>query len=157
MAHTVYIGIGSNLGNRLENCERSVRYIAKLPKTRVTAVSRWIINPALGPDKDRHQPDFVNGAVKIETDLKPDDLLAELQDIEATEGRLPNHDKWAARTIDLDILFYDDAVIRTTRLTIPHPEIHRRPFVLKPLCNIEPGFVHPVLKKSVSMLLQSVS
>jgi len=154
MKHIVYIGIGSNLGNKLENCDKAVRYLSKIPTTRVLDASKWYLNPALTEDLNDKHPDFINGVVKIETELTPEELLNEIFDIEAAKGRLPKHDRWAPRTIDLDILFYDDIIIKTEQLIIPHPEVHKRVFVLKPMCDIEPNLIHPAINKSMKELLK---
>lgn len=191
MRHTSYIGIGSNLGNRKDNCIKAVEYLRGRKDIEVTAVSKWYETEAMTLDGER-QPPFINGAVKIVTDLSPHVLLQTLQDIETKLGRPADHPKWSARIIDLDILFYDDLVIdnndlkplkksslgviaseakqsrgiaaapsgprndfyRSFDLIIPHPKIEKRTFVLKPMCDIAPELVHPVLKKSIRQLLE---
>jgi len=96
---------------------------------------------------------FVNLVVKIKTALKPLDLLDKIQDIQKTIGRKDSILRFGPRVIDLDIIFYDDQVIRTDILEIPHPRMHRRRFVLKPICDIEPSMMHPVLGKDMQTLL----
>src|SRR5690606_32562434 len=100
----------------------------------------------------KDQPDFINCAVEIETGLPPEKLLAELQSIEETLGRVSSG-RWRERKIDLDIVFYDRLIMNTDALTIPHPRAHLRRFVLEPLTEISPGLVHPVLGATVSGLL----
>lgn len=99
---------------------------------------------------------FMNGVARIETDLAPQRLLAKLQEIEARLGRVRTGIKWEPRTIDLDILFYDGLVMDAPALKIPHPELHKRMFVLRPLCDIAPSLMHPVLNKTVKQLLEEL-
>lgn len=153
MRHTAYIGIGSNLGNKLKNCEAAVDYIASLDQTNIMAQSNWHENPAAVLAPDEKQPDYINGAVKIETGFGPAELLSKLKEIEISMGRPADHRKWLPRTIDLDLLLYDDLVWEGETLTIPHPEAAKRIFVLKPLCDIEPELAHPVLRKTMLELL----
>lgn len=154
--NVAYIGIGSNLGDRFQNCSIAIDKISSVKDTRILAVSDWFENPALVPDKKIDQPDFVNGVVKIETPLTPEILLERLKEIETSMGRPETNEKWSARTIDLDILFYDNLIIDSENLKIPHSELHKRVFVLKPLCDIEPGLIHPKLKTTVEELLSKI-
>ena len=102
------------------------------------------------------QPKFINMAIKVKTDLEPGELLELLKKIESETGRQPGT-RWGSRAIDLDILFYDDLIFKTVDLEIPHPAIAEREFVLKPLAEIAPDSVHPVLKKSIRELLDNIS
>jgi 2-amino-4-hydroxy-6-hydroxymethyldihydropteridine diphosphokinase len=147
-----YIGIGSNLGNREENCERAVRLLIEHGIT-VTKRSSLIETEPWGV---REQPKFINMAVEIGTDLDPEGLLRILKKIELEIGRLPTS-HWGPRIIDLDILLYDDLIVETPDLTIPHPGISEREFVLKPLAEIAPDKIHPVLGKSIKSLLMELS
>ena len=147
----VHIGIGSNLGNREENCKKAIGLLLENGIT-VTRLSSMIETEPWGVT-DQHE--FVNAAVETHTDLGPEELLVTLKKIESDMGRLPSA-KWGPRLLDLDILFYDDLVMKTDDLEIPHPYIKERDFVLKPLAEIAPEKVHPVLKKTVSELLQSL-
>jgi 2-amino-4-hydroxy-6-hydroxymethyldihydropteridine diphosphokinase len=149
---TAYIGIGSNLGSREENCERAIKLLIENGIT-VVKRSSMIETEPWGVQK---QPKFINMAVEIETALKPDALLHLLKNIEIEVGRLPTS-HWGPRRIDLDILLYDDLIIKTPELEIPHPHISERDFVLKPLAEIAPEKVHPVLKKRVRELLSELS
>lgn len=149
MAKT-YISVGSNIGNRLENCRKAVSAVADI--ARVTAVSSVYETEPVGP---KDQPDFINCAVEIETDLPPRKLLAELLSIEDALGRV-RKERWRERAVDLDIIFYGSLVMNSDDLTIPHPRAHLRRFVLEPLAEIDPAFVHPVLGASVSELLEKV-
>lgn len=134
---TAYIGIGSNLGDRQRNVDAAVRLLSEETSVKVLAQSKWYNSPALTHDGSQ-QPDYLNGVIKIETSLEPEQLLDACQSIEQQLGRPAKHGKWETRTIDLDILLYDDHVINTSRLTIPHPEIAKRGFVLEPLYDIAP-------------------
>jgi len=149
--HIAYIGMGSNLGNREENCERAIKHLIK-NGIKVTKRSSMIETEPWGV---KDQPKFINMAVEIETGLRPDELLRLLKKIEVEVGRLPAS-RWGPRIIDLDILFYDDIVIKTSELEIPHPDMGERNFVLKPLAEVAPDKVHPVLKKSVKDLLKEL-
>ncbi len=146
---TAYIGIGSNLGNREENCEKSIQLIEEDSGIKVTKRSSMSETEPWGI---KDQPKFINMAVEIVTDLEPEALLSLLKKIEKASGRKPGK-QWGPRVIDLDILFYDDLVLKTPGLEIPHPEICKRDFVLIPLKEIAPDKVHPVLKKKIKELL----
>ena len=146
---SVYIALGSNKGNKLQNLQSAVDAIFKTVGA-VKKISKIYDTPAMGFDGD----DFYNTCIKVETELKPKKLLKKLKDIEKALGRSTKRsDKYESREIDLDILFYDDEVIEEKTLTIPHPELHKRRFVLQPLCDIAKGFQHPEFKKSVDDLL----
>lgn len=148
MPAKVFIAIGSNLGDRVENCRKAVELIGKLPSTKVIRESSLYETEPWGYED---QPLFLNGAVEIETSLSPVELLVELKRVEAETGRQETF-RWGPRAIDLDIVFYGDDVINEGGLTIPHPRAHERPFVLVPLKEIAPDLIHPVLKKTVSEL-----
>jgi len=149
IAHQVYIGIGSNVGNKRENFFEAVTRLAKLPDTRVLKESSLYESEPLGEAKEW----YVNGAVEIETRLKPDMLLKKLKNIERSMGRKKIKKRWGARIIDLDILLYDSAVVKKKTLRIPHPEMATRKFVLIPLGEIAPQVVHPELGVTISDLL----
>lgn len=148
---TAYIGIGSNLGNRAENCVNAITLLIA-DGVRVTSISSMIETEPWGI---KEQPKFINMAIQIQTPLAPDDLLKLLKDIEVRSGRVPGP-VWGPRIVDLDILFYEDLVMKTPELEIPHPGAGSRDFVLKPLAEIAPELIHPVLKKSVRELLHSL-
>ncbi len=152
MTHAAYIGIGSNLGNREKNCERAIRLLIEHGIT-VTKRSSMIETEPWGV---REQPKFINMAVEIGTELDPEGLLSIFKKIEEEIGRLPAS-RWGPRIIDLDILLYDDLIMETPDLVIPHPGMSEREFVLKPLAEIAPEKMHPVLKKSIKSLLMELS
>jgi len=143
MGHIAYIGIGSNLGDKLDYCERAISKILKTNRQKLLAKSSFYKTQAIGYTS---QDWFVNGVIKIQTDLGAYELLQTLKAIESQLGRAETV-RWGPRTIDLDILFFDDAKIYTERLQIPHPLIQERQFVLIPLAEIDRDFIHPVLKR----------
>jgi len=150
--HIAYTGIGSNLGNREENCAIAI----KLLEMEGITVSRRSSMIETNPWGVEDQPKFINMVIEIETALQPHDLLALLKKIEGKVGRKATS-RWGPRVIDLDILFYNDTVLETGELIIPHPEIEKREFVLKPLTEIAPDKIHPVLKKSIREMLRDLS
>ena len=150
---TVYIGIGSNLGDREKHIEDATRRVRELPGVvEVRGSSLYETEPVGGPP----QGPFLNGALCVETALEPLDLLRGLQAIEAGLKR-ERVVKWGPRTIDLDILLFDDLVLQTPDLIIPHPLMHERDFVLRPLNEIAPDVVHPVLELTTAELLSELS
>jgi 2-amino-4-hydroxy-6-hydroxymethyldihydropteridine diphosphokinase len=149
MGHIAYIGIGSNLGDKLSQCERAVSEILKIDRHKLLARSSLFKTQPIGYTP---QDWFVNGVLKIETDLEALELLRTLKTIESKLGRTETF-RWGPRAIDLDILFFDDIEIHTEELQIPHPRIENRQFVLIPLAEIDRNLVHPVFKKTVQQLL----
>jgi 2-amino-4-hydroxy-6-hydroxymethyldihydropteridine diphosphokinase len=152
MTHQVYIGIGSNVGNKRENFFEAVTRLTKLPDTRVLKESSLYESEPLGDAKEW----YVNGAVEIETKFKPDMLLKKFKNIERAMGRKKIKKRWGARIIDLDILLYDSAVVKKKHLRIPHPEMPTRKFVLIPLSEIAPQVIHPELGVTISEMLIKV-
>ncbi|MCL2062161.1 MAG: 2-amino-4-hydroxy-6-hydroxymethyldihydropteridine diphosphokinase [Firmicutes bacterium] len=147
---TAYIGLGSNVGNREKNLSSAVDAINARSDCFITACSTFTeYKPYLNID----QPDFLNGAAKICTLLPPRGLLSALNEIENKLGRVRTQ-RFGPRTVDLDILFYENAVVNEQDLIIPHPDLHNRLFVLEPLCALNPALLHPVIKQSVSVLLR---
>jgi len=148
--HTVYLGLGSNLGDRAANLRRAVK--ALTPKATVLAQSAAYETPPWGVT---NQPAFLNMAVKAATELRPMELRDYVKGIEVALGRERSY-HWGPRVIDLDILFYDDLIVNEPELVIPHPRLHERGFVLVPLESIASELVHPVLGRSIGELLQNV-
>jgi 2-amino-4-hydroxy-6-hydroxymethyldihydropteridine diphosphokinase len=149
ITHQVYIGIGSNVGNKRDNFFEAVSRLAKLPDTKVIKESSLYESEPLGDAKEW----YINGAVEIETKFKPEMLLEKFKNIERAMGRKKVKKRWGARIIDLDILLYDSAVVKKKNLRIPHPEMTTRKFVLIPLSEIAPQVVHPELGVTISELL----
>jgi len=153
VAHHVYVGIGSNLGDRKANTLEAVDRVSKLNRTRVVRASSLYESEPFGDAKTW----FVNSVIEIETEFLPDELLKKLKAIEKAMGRKRVKGKrWGSRVIDLDILLCDQEVVETRSLKVPHPEMHRRRFVLLPLAELAPHVVHPQLGHSVSALLATV-
>ena len=146
-----YIGIGSNLGDRHDNCRRAIELLKKSGLIVSKQSSMYETEPWGLID----QPAFVNMAIEIETELDPQGLLTLLKRIEKEMGRQETA-RWGPRIIDLDILIYDEIVLQNDALTIPHPLMHEREFVLGPLSEIAKDLLHPVLKKKISDLLRDV-
>ncbi len=141
--HTVYLALGSNLGDRLANLKQAIAALP--PQMEVKAKSSVYETPPWGYED---QPKFLNQVIKAKTYLDPEPLLKHLKRLEVALGRqesFPN----GPRLIDMDILFYDDLVLNSPALVIPHPRLHERGFVLLPLMEIAPDLIHPVNKKSV--------
>ena len=146
--HIVYLHTGSNLGNRAENLSKVNDLITKFIG-KIVAKSGLYETEAWGVTD---QPNFYNQALKVETTLTPQAILEKILLIETEYFNRIREEKWAARIIDVDILLYDDAVIKTENLIIPHPHLHQRNFVLIPLMEIAGMFIHPTLKETIEDL-----
>jgi 2-amino-4-hydroxy-6-hydroxymethyldihydropteridine diphosphokinase len=150
MPHRAFIGIGSNLGDRKANFLEALDRIQKIPGTRIVKQSSLYESEPLGDAKTW----FVNAVVELETESGADELLRRLKQIETAMGRKRVRGKrWGSRVMDLDILFFDNEIINKRTLKVPHPELHNRRFVLAPLSELAPQFIHPKLSVSVSELL----
>jgi len=145
---TAYIGLGSNLGKRQDNIKSALGILAEVADIEVVRVSELIETNPLG---QAEQPMYLNAVAELRTSLSPDDLLKILINIETALGRM-RLEKWSSRNIDLDILLYGSEVIDSPHLTIPHPQMHMRSFVLEGLAALNGAFVHPVIKESLSEL-----
>ena len=148
--HRAYLGLGTNLGDRAANIAGALRRMADFGT--VAAVSSLYETEPWGIAE---QPKFLNAACLLMTALPPHDLLVALKHIEQAMGRTPTV-RNGPRLIDIDILFYDDVILATPGLTIPHARLHERSFVLRPLLEIAPDVVHPVLKRTVCALAETV-
>jgi 2-amino-4-hydroxy-6-hydroxymethyldihydropteridine diphosphokinase len=148
----VFVGLGSNVGDRRRFLRKAVEALGRLPGTRVVKVSRVYETSPVGP----RQRDFLNAAAEVRTALSPAALLAALKAAERSLGRRPRG-KWGPREIDLDILYFGGRVARRGRLRVPHPRRAERLFVLKPLAELAPRFRDPLLKKTVASLLAALT
>jgi len=146
----VFIGLGSNLGDRLSNLRTALEEMSSLPGTRLLETSSTYETLPWGYE---NQPKFLNLVCVVKTSLTPLQLLAELKRIEEGMGRTRSF-RYAPRPIDLDILLWGAEVIASAELTVPHPQLHLRDFVLRPLTELNPDLIHPTLKRRVGQLLE---
>jgi len=145
--HQVYISLGSNLKDKFTNIKLALYYLKSIGKI-VKKSSLYKTSPV----ENENQPFFLNCVVKIYTNLTAYKLLNELKNIEKKLGRKKTKKRFQPRVIDLDILFYDKKIIRSKNLTIPHEKLHKRKFVLWPLAEVAPNFIHPILKKTIKKI-----
>jgi 2-amino-4-hydroxy-6-hydroxymethyldihydropteridine diphosphokinase len=155
LREVVYIGFGSNVGDRVDFCDRALTLLSLLPHSQVTGVSLLYETEPVNDGANPGDGWFLNGVIQLETDITPKSLLTVLREIEGSLGRDQDH-RSGPRTIDLDILFYGERVIEDPDLTIPHPRLHQRRFVLMPLSELDPLFIHPTRQRSVNQMLAEV-
>ncbi|MGO9612534.1 MAG: 2-amino-4-hydroxy-6-hydroxymethyldihydropteridine diphosphokinase [Dissulfurispiraceae bacterium] len=148
----VYLGIGSNIDNREANCLSSLEHLKK----RGIVIRKCSAIYETEPWGIKDQPRFINMAVETETDMSAEKLLDLLKDVEHSMGRKETM-RWGPRVIDLDILFYDDAIVTSERLHLPHPMLHERDFVLIPLVEIAPDKMHPTRHKTIRELWEDLT
>ena len=151
---TAFISLGSNIGDKFMYCRQGIAGLEGAPRTAVTGRSRVYRTE---PVDYREQDWFVNVVVRIATRLDPFELLRLLNTLEQMAGRDRTGVRFGPRTLDMDILFYGSRVIDTESLVIPHPRMHKRRFVLQPLCDIDATIVHPVFRKNVQYLLDHLN
>ncbi len=150
--HLAYIGVGSNLGDKEEYLNLAVESLKKHSKCKVLQVSDYITTAPVGGVP---QDDFLNACIELSTILTPNELLELLMEIEL-EAKRERVIHWGPRTLDLDLLFYDDVIMDSKKLTLPHPELHKRGFVLEPMAQINPYYRHPILDKTIRELLEAI-
>lgn len=150
LPNIAYLSTGSNLADKLANCQNGLSALGASPGVLLEAVSGFYLT---APMDYLDQPWFVNAAARIRTSLDPFGLLKLLKILERRLGRKHRGVRFGPRVLDFDILFFNDAVLASPRLAIPHPRLHLREFVLRPLCDLNPGLVHPVLGKTAACLL----
>ena len=146
-----YIALGANLGDREKNLRNALAILASSSGLKLTAASSFLENPAVGGPPD--SPPFLNAVAELEAKRPAHEVLWRLLEIERALGR-ERREKWGPRTIDLDLLLYGDEVISTDDLTIPHPRLHERRFVLQPLAEIAPELIVPGLNRTIRDLLE---
>ena len=147
----VAVSLGSNLGNSRVILGAAVKALAESSEITLEAQSSWYQTPALGPP----QPDYLNGCLRLRSTYSPEHLLEMLLNVETQFGRVRNQ-RWGPRTLDLDLLLYDQWVMNTPRLTLPHPGLHQRAFVLVPLAQILPDWIHPIYHQAIAQLVKTV-
>ena len=150
---TVYIGIGSNLGEPYENCIRAVEAIRDHSLCEINVLSPFYRTQPVGIEGDNW---FINAVLSINTTLSPAELIEMLLDVEKKMGRTRTKVRWESRIIDLDILLIGSEIINDKNLTVPHPRMHTRRFVMAPMADIAPDFIHPVLGKSMAEILDEI-
>ncbi len=149
--NTVYFSLGSNVDDRIQHIHNALHDISNTIGP-IQTISSYYQTKAWG---NNLLPDFINICIKVKTILSADEVLKKTLTIELNLGRLRNDNKqYQSRTIDIDILFYNSDVINTNQLQVPHNKLHQRNFVLKPLLEITPNFIHPVLLKTIAVLNQ---
>jgi len=148
----VLVAMGGNIGNVRDCFTRARTDIEKFAETHLSGSSMLYCSPPLGPPE---QADYLNAMILLKTELAPLDLLRNLQSIEIRHGRIRT-ERWGPRTLDLDLIMYDHIILDTGKLTLPHPHMHKRIFVLQPMCELLPGWVHPGLGMSASAMLNSL-
>ena len=151
--HTAYISVGSNLGDKLANCRKGIEALTASGHSKILAQSPFYATEPVGYE---HQDWFINAVVQLETAHGPFQLLDQIESIQRAAGRKLNPVRFGPRILDLDIILYNDRIIHSARLVVPHPRMHKRRFVLKPICDINPDIIHPVLKKKMRLLLESL-
>jgi len=149
----VFIGFGSNLDNPINQCLSAIKHIQSFPETDVIQVSPFYHTEPFGPVI---QPWFINGVIQISTNLEPFRLLLLCQEIEHNQSRTRSL-KWEPRTIDLDILYWEDRIVVSRQLTIPHQWMHLRRFVLRPFADIDPEIAHPLSGITIKNLLSRLN
>ena len=150
--HKAYIALGSNMGNKEKYIRKAIEKISELEGTKVTKESELLVTKPWGKED---QEDFLNAVIEVETYLKPNELMAELLNIESLLER-KREIKWGPRTIDLDIILFDDLVSNDEFVILPHPLMHLREFVLQTLCEIAPYAIHPLKNKRAFELLEKI-
>ncbi|MBF0401614.1 MAG: 2-amino-4-hydroxy-6-hydroxymethyldihydropteridine diphosphokinase [Magnetococcales bacterium] len=154
MAGFAWVGVGSNQGNSLRICRRAVALLRGHPRVRQLLQSPFYRTEPVGPVR---QPWYVNGVVGIKSTMGPQALLRLLQRTEAGFGRCRRREKrWGPRRLDLDLLFHGNRVVHTPALHLPHPRLHQRRFVLRPLADLAPDLIHPIVGKTVDNMLRDV-
>lgn len=152
---TAYLALGSNLGDRAAHLNAALTAIADLPGVADVQPSAFYETAPVGPQDQGH---FLNAAARVVTTLPPEDLLRELLALENQLGRPPRDERepWGPREIDLDLLLYGDEVIDRPGIAVPHPRMHERGFVLRPLCGLAPDVMHPTRQQTVRELLDAL-
>ncbi|MGQ4648590.1 2-amino-4-hydroxy-6-hydroxymethyldihydropteridine diphosphokinase [Lyngbya aestuarii] len=150
-SQTAAIALGSNLGDSPKILEDALKILAQAPGINLCASSSWYKTAAVGPP----QPDYLNGCALLDVQLTPQQLLITLLEIEKQLGRV-RRERWGPRTLDLDLLLFNDLILNTPQLQIPHPHMQKRAFVLVPLAEIAPEWIEPISGATIAQLVQAV-
>jgi 2-amino-4-hydroxy-6-hydroxymethyldihydropteridine diphosphokinase len=150
-ASPIAIALGANLGDPLQTLQMAIAHLNQTPDIQVKRQSYWYQTKAIGPV----QPDYINGVIGVETSLSPEDLMRVLHQTETVFGRV-RRERWGPRTLDLDLISYGQWVLTVGPLILPHPRCHERPFVLLPLVDIYPDWIHPGLGLTAQSLLKTL-
>jgi len=148
------VAFGGNTGDVLTTFLSARKCLGSTKGLRILDSSRVFHSQPMGP---AGQPDYLNAVVLLGADMEAETLLQHLQRIEKQHGRIRTEEHWGPRTLDLDLIAYNDTAMQTKHLTLPHPHMHERMFVLQPLCDIRPNWRHPVLKQTARELLESLA
>ena len=151
--YTVYIAVGSNIGDKAANCQNGIDALIDSTGAVLVNQSRFYKTEPVGYED---QDWFINGVFCIRTGLEPQALLEKTQAVQTKAGRKASVIRNGPRILDLDILLFDDRIINSRHLSVPHPRMHERRFVLQPFCDISPDVVHPILKKDMKTLLAAL-
>lgn len=146
------VALGSNLGNSQATLKQAIVQLEEVPEITIDAISSWYETVPIGPS----QPNYINGCILLTTDLSPFELLEILLATETNFGRV-RQERWGARTLDLDLIFYEDFILETPRLKLPHPRMRERGFVLFPLAEIAPHWIDPMTKSSIAQLKNQIN
>ena len=152
MIHTAYIAFGSNLGDKQKNIAKALQKIDEHAEIHITKESSIIETEPWGY---QNQDNFLNSVIEVQTSLSAEELMKTLLEIESKLGRV-REIKNGPRTIDLDIIFFDNQISEDEFITLPHPRMHEREFVLKPLAEVNPDYIHPILNKTTKELLEEL-
>jgi 2-amino-4-hydroxy-6-hydroxymethyldihydropteridine diphosphokinase len=145
------IALGGNLGDPIQTLNAAIDHLTQHPQLSLIARSSWYLTAAVGPP----QPDYINACITLNTNIPPHELMTLLLEVEDQFGRV-RHERWGPRTLDLDLLLYDDQRLQTEHLQLPHPRMTQRAFVLVPLAEIAPDWIDPISLRSIEQLCQMV-
>lgn len=152
------IALGGNIGNPQETFERAIKKLSEVISPVIESSSLYWTKPLVHPNVAVKQRAYLNAVVELDSERSPEEILKQLFYVECSLGRVRENEQipWGPRTIDLDLIAAQDAVLSTESLTLPHPEMHKRDFVLLPMVEINPNWLHPILQETLPSLIQSL-